>query len=445
MTTIKTLYKHYTECSAVSTDSRKIEPASMFFALKGPNFDGNKYAVGAIAAGARFAVVDDQILYGHADEALRNHLLLVEDVLKALQQLAMYHRKKMGIPIIAITGTNGKTTTKELVASVLSKKYKLLYTEGNLNNHIGVPLTLLRINIVHQLAVVEMGASKPGDIKELVEIAQPNYGLITNMGKAHIEGFGSLEGVRKTKGELYDYLRDNDGVVFVNNDDDMLVSMCDGIKSVQYGSGKKDGLVSGEPIVTQGPFLNFEWRESLQNERTQHSVQTHLVGNYNMPNALAAIALGVYFDVPTTYINDALGQYEPANSRSQYKITPNNHLIVDAYNANATSMNIAIRNFAEMNHSMAGKTLVLGDMLELGTETTSAHQEIVDLLESLGGWSEVYLVGAAFGKTKGGDAYQRFNNVTELKSWLVEKPIKSRSILIKGSNGIHLQDIVDLC
>ncbi len=366
MLTIEELYDIYRANPIISTDSRKLPEGCIFFALKGANFDGNKYAEEALSKGATYAVVDDESLQGEG-------LLLVEDTLKALQDLASYHRQQLGIPLIAITGTNGKTTTKELTAEVLKKSYNLLYTEGNLNNHIGVPLTLLKMTEEHQLALIEMGASKKGDIAELCAIAQPNYGLITNIGLAHLEGFGSLAGVKETKGELFDYLKENEGIVFFNEDDKMLSAMAKGIPSLSYGTRKEATVRSAQ--LKDDLMLSFEWFvPALKVSNVQQT--TNLVGAYNLDNCLSAISVGLYFDVPTEDIRQAIAEYKPTNSRSQFiESEKGNKIIADAYNANPTSMSLAIDNFFKISEGKR-RLFILGEMKELGEASEEAHQKI---------------------------------------------------------------------
>lgn len=440
MISIDELYVLFRRHRIVTTDSRKIQPGAIFFALKGEKFDGNDYALSALAAGAAYAVVD------RADLADRhNGCLPVPNVLQALQELARHHRRQVGIPIIAITGTNGKTTTKELIAAVLKKKYNLLYTQGNLNNHIGVPLTLLQMQEDHQLGLVEMGASKPGDIKELVEIAEPNFGLITNIGKAHLAGFGSLEGVRKTKGELYDYLKVHEGVVFVNADDSILTGMCDGMSVIGYGTGPDNSVCGKLRTEHSDVFCSFSWKSQIEPEVKEHLVNTRLIGAYNLPNALAAVTVGFFFDVPSEDIDKALEEYIPNNSRSQLIQTSSNSLIVDAYNANPTSMEVALRNFHAIKDNRF-KVLILGDMLELGDESSDAHAQILSVIRELGPWQRVILVGQEFLRLQTGkDGFLYFPSIEELKEYLTRNPIIDSLILLKGSHGIHLQEIPDLC
>ena len=320
------LYDLFIHNPQITTDSRNCPKGSIFFALKGDKFDGNQYAGKALASGCVYAVIDNPDYY------IGERTILVDNVLKTLQQLAHHHRKVLGLPIIGITGTNGKTTTKELLAAVLSTKFNLLYTEGNFNNHIGVPLTLLRLTHDHEMAVIEMGASHPGDIKELVDIVHPNYGIITNVGRAHLEGFGSFEGVIRTKGELYDYIRRSKGKIFIKKENEYLQSIAKGIEQITYGNGD-DAFASGQ-VVSCDPFLVFNWKQ----QGKLHTVETHMIGSYNLDNVLAAVAVGRFFKIPAERISRAIAAYEPTNNRSQFKKTENNELIIDAYNANPSSI-----------------------------------------------------------------------------------------------------------
>ena len=372
------LYELFLHHEKITTDSRHCPANSLFFALKGERFDGNQYAAKALEAGAAYAIIDNpEYLSG-------DRMILVDNVLDCLQQLAHRHRKALGIPVIGITGTNGKTTTKELLASVLATKFNVLATEGNLNNQIGVPLTLLRMNPDHEIAVVEMGASHPGDIDELVHIVAPNYGLITNVGCAHLEGFGSFEGVLHTKGELYDYLRHTNGKIFINQENKDLMGIAHGLEQITYG--QHEGAFAVGHVVESNPFLTFDWKQ----QGKIHVVETHLVGAYNIDNVLAAVAVGRYFKIPAERISRAIAAYEPTNNRSQYKKTERNDLIIDAYNANPTSMKAALDNFASL--PVHPKAVVLGDMLELGKTSDELHSGIVRQLQAEA-FDKVYLCG----------------------------------------------------
>ena len=424
---ISELYDCFLQCNGITTDTRRCEPGMMFVALKGERFDGNSYASKALELGCSYVVIDNA---DYATDDVR--ILLVDNALVALQQLARYHRRQLGTPIVGITGTNGKTTTKELVATVLKKKYNVLYTQGNLNNHIGVPLTLLGLTSEHELSIVEMGANHPGDIRELVEIAEPDYGLITNVGMAHLQGFGSLEGVIRTKGELYDYLRTTARrMVFLNVDNSYLKGIAHGLELLTYGQ-TVEAQVQGE-IVACDPYLRFRWR----NGGTWHEVATQLIGSYNVDNALCAAAVGCYFGVDEEVISAALSEYVPQNNRSQLTSTERNTLVVDAYNANPTSMRAALENFSRME--VPRKMAILGDMKELGEATAMAHQEVVDLLDVCG-FDEVWLVGDAFAQTR--HSQRTFANVGDVKAVLQVSPPENCYILIKGSNSMKLATLV---
>ena len=427
---IQTIYQYFEECGVVTTDSRQCPEGSMFFALKGASFNGNAFAEAALEKGCKYAVVDEeQYVKGNP------RIILVDDVLTTLQQLANFHRRRLGIPIIGITGTNGKTTTKELIAAVLRKKYRVLATEGNLNNHIGVPLTLLKLSGSHEMAVVEMGASHPGDIKELVDIAEPDYGMITNVGMAHLEGFGSFEGVVKTKCELYDFLREHGKhIIFMDLENEHLKAHSNGLTVVPYGT-EGEGLFVKGSLGPCEPFLTFKW----MNEGEEYHVKTHLIGSYNLKNALAAIAIGRYFDVPSTAICEAIEEYVPHNNRSQLTETEHNHLVVDAYNANPTSMRAALDNFRIMN--VPHKMVILGDMRELGTSSTEAHQKVVDYLSACG-FERIILVGEEFGKVNNG--FEHYPDVNALKEVIQQHLPQDMYILIKGSNSMKLAQLQEI-
>lgn len=422
------LYKYFLECGKVTTDTRDCPEGSMFIALKGASFNGNTFASQAIANGCRYAVVDEA---EYANDA-EGRILLVDDCLKALQDLAAWHRRVLGTRMIGITGTNGKTTTKELIAAVLKEKYNVLYTQGNLNNHIGVPLTLLKLTPEHEMAVVEMGANHPGEIKTLVNIACPDYGIITNVGKAHLEGFGSFEGVIRTKGELYDYLRENGGKIFIQNENPYLNSIAGGLECIRYGA--EEGVYVSGKVLSCSPFLSFSWKS----EDKAHEVQTHLIGSYNVDNALAAVAIGRYFGVADDAICHALSSYEPRNNRSQLVEAGGNRFVIDAYNANPTSMAAALENFRMIN---AGhKMVILGDMKELGEASLEEHQKVVDMLARCA-FDRVILVGPEFGKTA--NTFEHYNNADEVYSVLSADMPKGYMILIKGSNSMKLAGMAE--
>lgn len=428
--TTEQLYQIFESHPVVTTDSRDCPKGSIFFALKGASFNGNKFAAAALQQGCAFAVVDEPEYCAQGDE----RYILVDDVLRAFQLLARHHRRTLGTRIVGITGTNGKTTTKELMAAVLGEKYNVLYTLGNFNNDIGVPKTLLRLKPEHQVAVVEMGASHPGDIKTLVELVEPDLALITNVGMAHLQGFGSFEGVVKTKGELYDFMRQSKrGKVFVDANNPHLMGIVQGLDLVKYGTPACDGLFVGGKVVSAAPFLRFAW----QREGGEwNEVQTHLVGAYNVLNMLAAISVGLYLGVSADEANRALANYVPSNNRSQLEETAHNKLIMDAYNANPTSMSVALNNLNDMEvpHKMA----ILGDMLELGAASAEAHQAIVDQLSRLS-LDEVWLVGPEFARTR--CAFRKFNDVDEVMAQLQNQCPEGRYILVKGSHGIRLDKL----
>lgn len=421
------LYDLFIHNPQITTDSRNCPKGSIFFALKGDKFDGNQYAGKALASGRVYAVIDNPDYY------IGERTILVDNVLKTLQQLAHHHRKVLGLPIIGITGTNGKTTTKELLAAVLSTKFNLLYTEGNFNNHIGVPLTLLRLTHDHEMAVIEMGASHPGDIKELVDIVHPNYGIITNVGRAHLEGFGSFEGVIRTKGELYDYIRRSKGKIFIKKENEYLQSIAKGIEQITYGNGD-DAFASGQ-VVSCDPFLVFNWKQ----QGKLHTVETHMIGSYNLDNVLAAVAVGRFFKIPAERISRAIAAYEPTNNRSQFKKTENNELIIDAYNANPSSMKVALDNFITM--PVQPKAIILGDMRELGPTSDELHAEVVEQIKK-GQFDKVFLCGEHFSKV--GKEFSPFATTEAMVEELRKQPLKGYHILIKGSHSMGLEKLADI-
>ena len=425
MNTIEKIYELYKTAYTVTTDSRTISKDCVFVALKGEHFDGNDFALAAAEGGVAACVIADR-----QDLPRHERLFVVDDSLKCLQELANYHRKKLGTPIIGITGTNGKTTTKELVSAVLSKKYNLVYTQGNYNNQLGVPLTLLRVQPGAELAVVEMGASHPGDIRELTEIGEPNYGIITNIGRAHLEGFGGFEGVIRTKNEMYEYIAAHNGMLFVNHDNELLMKLSKDIKRVTYGTN--EGADIKGKILSANPYLSAEWN-------SKH-IDTQLVGDYNFENVMAAICIGKYFKVNDDDIVDALSSYCPTNNRSQVIETGRNRVVMDAYNANPTSMAHALKNFR--NICKDDNLLILGDMRELGSESEQEHETILKLIVSLG-FDNVCLVGPEFSKLSESSKFSTFNNVEELAQHLQEHPVSGKDILVKGSNSIHLNKIID--
>ena len=489
--TIEQLYEIYQQHPVVTTDSRNCPVGSIFFALKGDNFNGNRFAAAALEQGCAYAVVDEESEeLGVRSEELGARIILVDDVLTTLQQLAHFHRLHFRGPVLQITGTNGKTTTKELVSTVLAQKYNVLFTQGNLNNHIGVPRTLLRLTADHDIAVIETGANHPGEIKTLAEIVAPDCGLITNVGVAHIEGFGSFEGVVKTKGELYDFLRSKEEMskgskeerskgldaapfIFLNADNEHLRKIAHGLPAVSYGSMGHGYDVEGE-VVECAPFLKLRWRSKL-NDQPQtangqcstvngqcstvngqwsmvngqcsmvNEVQTHLIGAYNIDNVLAAVSVGLRFGVEPAQINAALAGYVPTNNRSEMRKTARNTLIVDAYNANPSSMAAALQNFAMMQAPEGmRKMLILGEMRELGDISEREHARVVEKIKSeCPGLSaeSVWLVGENFQRLN--PPFPTFKDVEEVKARLGEAPVENRLILIKGSNGTRLFQLPD--
>ena len=443
---IKELYQLYQQHPCITTDSRDCPEGSIFLALKGESFDGNKFAASALEKGCAYAIIDDLSVKPANDD----RFILVDDCLQTFKDLAREHRRQFDIPVIGITGTNGKTTTKELVAAVLSQKYNVLYTQGNFNNDVGVPKTLFRLTKDHEIAVIEMGASHPGDIKTLAETAEPTCGLITNVGKAHLQGFGSFEGVIKTKCELYDFLRTREnGLIFINADNDYLVDQIGDEEEIWLSPYSTDPenqytCISGE-IIACDPFLKFRWREPLMTLEEEgrstkwHKVQTQLIGSYNIDNLLAAIAVGINFGVDRKKICAALENYTPSNNRSQMTVTEKNHLVVDAYNANPTSMQAALDNFRRMEvpHKMA----ILGQMGELGTESDAEHRQLVADLEA-SGFEEVWLVGDNFADIP--CDFRKFHDVEEVKAAIRELQPEGRYILIKGSNSNKLFQLPEL-
>jgi len=474
---IKELFKLYQQHPLITTDSRNCPEGSIFLALKGASFDGNKFAVQALEKGCAYAIVDDATICQQPSpntqhpspstqhpSPITQQLILVDNCLQTFKDLAREHRRQFDIPVIGITGTNGKTTTKELVRAVLSECYNVMATEGNFNNDVGVPKTLFRLSDEHDIAVVEMGASHPGDIKTLVETAEPNCGLITNVGRAHLQGFGSFEGVCRTKGELYDFLIAHDHPLFVNRDNENLMRMISQKLTANsqqltansqhpdiyfYGqSDSEDILIRGE-VVSCAPFLKFRWREQDHDANYVSEwmeVQTHLIGAYNLDNMLAAITIGYVNNVPFEQINHALSNYIPTNNRSQMTETATNHLIVDAYNANPTSMQAAIENFKLME--VSPKMAILGQMGELGDVSQEEHQKIIDMLATAG-FDKVWLVGEEFEKAVAqfsvlSSQFSVFHDVEAVKAAIAQEQPQSHYILIKGSNSVKLFQLPEL-
>lgn len=439
---ISELYEIFKQHPVVTTDSRDCPEGSLFFALKGASFDGNRFAAMALEKGCAYAVVDEK---EYASDA---RCILVDDCLAALQQLARYHRRQLGTRIIGITGTNGKTTTKELTSAVLQEKYNVLFTQGNFNNDIGVPKTLLRLSPEHDLAVVEMGASHPGDIRTLVNIVEPDYAIITNVGRAHLQGFGSFEGVIRTKGELYDFMRERrhggeqgkepKGCVFIDRGNEHLLPIAHDLNLVEYGSEENDALYVSGRVVDCEPMLHFQWRHA---GGEWHDVRSRLIGSYNLQNMLAAVTIGTYFGVDADKVSHALEAYTPSNNRSQLEQTADNRLIVDAYNANPTSMTAALNNFCSLHAD--NKMCIIGDMKELGSVSHDEHQRIVDLL-SASDVETVWLVGEEFEHCKTTPKFRKFENVAQVKEAISENKPRGKYILVKGSNGTHLYELPPL-
>ena len=441
MNTTEQLYRLYKKHPVISTDTRKIAPGSLFFALKGDKFDANTFAEQAIAASAAYAIIDNP------DYNKGEQYVLVDDVLTALQDLARHHRRQLTIPVIGLTGTNGKTTTKELINAVLSQHFNTYATQGNLNNHIGVPLTILSIDSSHEAAVIEMGANHQKEIELLCTISQPTHGLITNVGKAHLEGFGGIEGVKKGKGELYDYLKASDGITFVNSDSADLMAMqrARSLKHVTfYGSIDLDNLVSGQ-LIENSPYLTLQWTDNSTGK--SYEVKSQLTGAYNLDNILAAICIGVYFKLSAEQINAGVSGYQPKNNRSQITKTATNTLICDYYNANPSSMVVAIENISKIEAKH--KVLVLGDMFEMGPESAVEHEAIVKKALETPVDERIFI---------GGEFYQAKESIDH-GPWTIDKfyptaedaiaglkanPIKNATVLIKGSRGMALERLVEL-
>jgi len=428
LSTIEQLYDIYLKHPWVQTDTRKLKLGDLYFALKGPHFNGNAFALSALDAGASFAVVDEPI---PNSDALHERIIHVKEVLSTLQALAKHHRQQFTIPFIGITGSNGKTTTKELIAAVLSSHFVTYTTKGNLNNHIGVPLTLLSVHSDAQMAVIEMGANHLHEIASYCEYTMPNYGLITNCGKAHLEGFGSEEGVKKGKGELFDYIKMHDGAAFVMQDYEYLNTMSAGIETlIYYGINK--GAIQGKGNIVNGLLqVTFTKGTSLP------PIQTQLVGDYNLPNVLAAVSIGQYFQVPIEKIKNAIENYIPSNSRSQLVQWKNNDVILDAYNANPSSMKVAIDNFAHLK--IENKIICLGGMKELGEATDQEHEVLVAYLQQFH-WKQVVLVGIEFKKHR--HSYLYFEEIEDAKKWVSEQHFTNHTFLIKGSRGIQMEQLI---
>ena len=422
---IKELYNLFLQYPSVQTDTRKLKKGDIFFALSGPNFNGSDFAFLAIELGASYAIIDKDM------STTNERIIRVPDTLVALQQLAKYHRQQFNIPVLAITGSNGKTTTKELISAVLATSLITYTTEGNLNNHIGVPLTLLSIKADAQIAVIEMGANHQKEIAGYCEYTLPTHALINNCGKAHLEGFGGIEGVRKGKGELYDFIRENGGTVFINWDYDYLQTMSVGIDDlIKYGTHEGDTVGN---VINTNPFLSV----SIKGEVGLETISTQLVGDYNLPNVLCAVVVGKYFKIPNNKIKYAIENYAPTNSRSQLIKKDTNSFILDAYNANPTSMKAAIENFAKLDST--NKILFIGGMMELGEESLAEHESIAKLIEKYS-WDRVVLVGGDFNKISHPFIY--FNSSIEAKDWFIAQRFTNTHFLIKGSRSMQMEKII---
>ena len=430
---IKNIYTIFLSNTSVQTDTRKIKKGDLFFALKGPNFNGNEFALKALEMGAAYAIVDEPTYLDKAMvENKNNQIILVDDVLSTLQALAKHHREQLNIPFIAITGSNGKTTSKELIYAVLSAHFKTYTTQGNLNNHIGVPLSILSVRQDAAMAVIEMGANHQKEIKGYCEYTLPTHGVITNCGKAHLEGFGGVEGVRKGKGELYDFIREHDGTIFMYANYDYLSTMSVGIKNkIVYG--QSEGIIQGN-ILSNEPFLNVTITKGL----SIHQINSQLVGDYNLPNILCAATIGKYFGVPDEKIKNAIENYFPSNSRSQLIKKDSNEIILDAYNANPSSMKVAIENFAGLKSDK--KILLLGAMMELGEDSIFEHELLVQLIQQFK-WRAVILVGGDFAKIE--HPYIYFSNSVEAKAWLDSQQYENATLLIKGSRSFAMEKVLN--
>jgi UDP-N-acetylmuramoyl-tripeptide--D-alanyl-D-alanine ligase len=425
------IYNYFQKSKGICTDSRILQKDEIFYAIKGANFDGNKYVTDAISKGCLIAVTDDP------DLPENPKIIKVEDSLRSLQDLANLHRKNLKIPVLAITGSNGKTTTKELIAKTLSKKFKVLATKGNLNNHIGVPLTLLKIKN-EDFAIIEMGANHPGEIKLLCEIAQPDYGIITNIGRAHLEGFGSFEGVKKTKAELYQYINQVKGTLFINGNNEILREISEKLKitKISYIEGENlicDGYIASNSIFPEIHLKFINGRE--------HTIKVKLTGAYNLENYLAAACIAKYFDVDEDQICSSLEEYTPENNRSQHLVTKHNEIILDAYNANPNSMEESVSNFLQLMHPK--KIIILGDMLELGQYSMQEHRSVLEKLKKKN-FSQLYLVGPEFQKANKDFSFTSFENINLLIEHFIAKPVKDHLILLKASRGLQLEKLKEV-
>jgi UDP-N-acetylmuramoyl-tripeptide--D-alanyl-D-alanine ligase len=423
---IEALYNIFLQHPIISTDTRKVAKGSLFFALKGQNFDGNKFAGQAVENGVAYAIIDNK------EFDTGKNTILVDNVLKCLQQLAVHHRSKLQIPVIGITGSNGKTTTKELISAVLSEKYNTISTQGNLNNHIGVPLSILQITPQHEIAVIEMGANHMGEIHDLCQIARPDYGLITNIGKAHLEGFGNYENVIKAKTELYRHIEQNDGLVFINNNNNTLKINAQNIRQYSYGTNQHADIHT--TFMMANPYVKLYW------ENKKMIIQSKLIGKYNFENILSAMAVGDYFKVEPEMIKHAIEDYFPQNSRSEFINKATNTIILDAYNANPTSMIAALENFNLMQS--VNKVVMLGDMLELGAYKEAEHEKIIEFLIN-SNYKKVYLVGSIFKSVNTRSEFKTFKNSLELRDFIKTHPEKDALILVKGSRGTQMEHVLE--
>ncbi len=429
MKQLEKIYNLFYETSGVCTDTRKIKKDCLFICLKGDNYNGNEFAENAIKQGAKYVIID-QIEY-----KVNDNTILVDNALLFLQNLANFHRNKFKIPVIGITGSNGKTSSKELIKAVLAEKFNVLATEGNLNNHIGVPLTLLKIEKSHEIAIIEMGANKFKDIEELSEIARPNFGIITNIGKAHLEGFINFEGVLKTKLELFQSIKKNQGKIIINyNDLNLMNNIPENVDIITYGENEKADIIG--KLINLSPFIEMEWKSK---NYSSGKISTQMIGKYNFDNFLAAISFGICFGVSAENINKAISEYTPTNNRSQIKKTETNTIILDCYNANPSSMQSALESFAFINNP--NKRIIIGDMLELGVESDQEHKNILNLIEKLE--LEGYTVGSHFSKSKN-EKYTNFKSTEEAIKYFTENKMDNTLILLKGSRGIGLEKLENL-
>ena len=429
-TSVETLYSIFKNYPIICTDTRKVQKDSLFFALKGENFNGNKFATQALESGSKYAIVDEE------EYRINENYLLVDDVLTALQNLASHHRNQLKIPVIGITGSNGKTTSKELIHAVLSTKYKTLATQGNLNNHIGVPLTLLAITNEHEMAVIEMGANHMKEIEFLSSIASPDFGIITNIGKAHLEGFGSEENIAKGKSELYQHIQKKNGLLFVNGDNELLISLSQKAKRITYGTNETCDFKAR--FIDANPFVRFSCSQISNSTNT--IINTQLIGKYNFENCVAAACMGNYFKVEESKIIEALQNYVPSNNRSQVITKGSNTILMDAYNANPSSMEVAITNFAEMKAE--NKLVILGEMLELGAQSEKEHQQLINLLQQKNLINAI-LIGELFKNIKNTIDAKLFSDNKIASEYLKQLSIKNSTILLKGSRGNKLEVLLD--